>query len=125
VLAPSEESSTGLSPRAGALLAYSAWWVTGLVFWWLERRNPYIRFHAAQSVAAFGTIAAIIAAFGALAVLSLAVLPGGFAPFLWAAGLAWGGGTALWLFALWAVATRRRGRLPLFAALADRMAGAP
>lgn len=105
------------------LLAYSAWWVTGLVFWWLERRDPYVRFHAAQCVAAFGTIAAIITAFGALAVLSLSVLPAGFVPFLWAAGITWAAGTILWLAALWTAATGRPGRIPLFAALADRMVG--
>jgi uncharacterized membrane protein len=105
------------------MLAYSAWWVTGLLFCWLERRDGFVRFHAAQCVAAFGTVAVIIAAFAALAVLALAMLPGAFVPFLWAAALAWAGGTILWLFALWSAATGRPGRIPLFAALADRMAG--
>jgi uncharacterized membrane protein len=117
----SEASTTGLPPRLAACLAYSAWWVTGLVFWWLEQRDGYVRFHAAQCVAAFGTIAVVIAAFAGLAVLSLAILPPGFTPFMWAAGLSWAGGAVLWLVALWNAAAGRAGRLPVFAPLADRL----
>ena len=56
------ESSTGLPPRLAAVLAYGGWWVTGLIFWVVERRNRFVRFHAAQSIAAFGLTGVIMAA---------------------------------------------------------------
>jgi uncharacterized membrane protein len=49
-------SSTGLAPNVAALLCYVAWWITGIVFFVLEQKNRFVRFHAAQSIVAFGTI---------------------------------------------------------------------
>jgi uncharacterized membrane protein len=115
-------TSTGLAPRLAAVLAYGGWWVTGLLFWWLERRNAYVRFHAAQSVAAFGTMAALIAGFGGMAAISLAVLPSAFALFVWAAGLTWVAAIFLCAAAMWAAATGRDWRMPLAGRLADGLA---
>jgi uncharacterized membrane protein len=120
---PIEEpaSSTGLPPNLAAVLAYSAWWISGLLLWWLERRDAYVRFHAAQSVVAFGVVAVLVCAFAALAVFSLAVRPGAFVLFLWAAGLTWAGGMALWVVATWQALRGRTWRMPLVAGLADRL----
>ena len=114
-------SSTGLSPRFAASLAYAGWWITGVLFWLVEARDTYVRFHAAQSVAAFGLIAAMIAGFSALAVLSLSYLPGAFSPFVWAAMLTWAGGVILWVVSMWSAATGRQWRIPIAAELADRL----
>ena len=114
-------SSTGLSPRLAASLAYAGWWITGILFWLLELRDGYVRFHAAQSLAAFGLLAAMIAAFSALAVLSLSFLPGAFGPFVWAAILTWGGGVILWAVSMGKAATGRPWRIPIAAELADRL----
>jgi len=114
-------SSTGLTPRVAASLAYAGWWITGALFWVLETRDPYVRFHAAQSLAAFGIIAAMIAAFATLAIASLSFLPGAFSPFVWAAMLTWGGGVILWVVAMWHAATGRVWRIPIAAELADRL----
>lgn len=115
------ESSIGLSPRVAATLAYSAWWVTGLLFWAIERRDLYVRFHAAQAVAAFGVIAALIAGFCILAAASLSFLPSAFMLFLWAAVLTWGAGLGLWVVAMWHAAGGRVWRIPLASDLAERM----
>ena len=62
--------------RTAAALAYGGWWLTGALFWFIERRDAYVRFHAAQAVAAFGLVALLIAMFGMLALLlSLTVFP--------------------------------------------------
>ena len=119
--AGTRDSSTGLSPLVAAVLAYLGWWVSGLIFWLLERRDPYVRFHAAQSVAAFGIVAILVAGFGAMALASLSVLPNAFVIFMWAAGLTWAGGVLLWLFAMWNAARGREWRIPLACELADRM----
>ena len=114
-------SSTGLSVRVAAPLAYAGWWVTGAILWFFERRNREIRFHAAQSLAAFGIIALAIATFGALAAASLSFLPPAFTLFLWAAAITWIAGMLLWLVAMWKAATGDPWRIPLAADLADRI----
>jgi uncharacterized membrane protein len=49
-------TSTGLSPNVAGLLCYVAGWITGIIFLVLEQKNKFVRFHAAQSIVAFGTI---------------------------------------------------------------------
>ena len=51
-------TSTGLSPNTAGLLCYVTGWVSGIVFLVLEQRNKFVRFHAAQSIVAFGTLTA-------------------------------------------------------------------
>jgi uncharacterized membrane protein len=114
-------SSTGLPPRLAATLAYAGWWVTGAIIWFLERGDPYVRFHAAQAVAAFGVIAALIVGFFVMAGASLSFLPSAFLLFVWAAGLTWAGGLVLWLVAMWRAATGSTWRIPVAADLADRL----
>ena len=118
---PITQSSTGLAPRVAAPLAYAGWWVTGLLFWFLERRDAYVRFHAAQAVAAFGIIALLIAGFGLLALASLSFLPSAFVPFLWSAAVTWLAGVVLWGVVIWNAARGRVWRIPLAADLADRL----
>jgi len=50
------DTSTGLSPNTAGLLCYVAGWVSGIIFFVLEQKNRFVRFHAAQSIVAFGTI---------------------------------------------------------------------
>jgi uncharacterized membrane protein len=117
----SRESSTGLSPRLAAPLAYSGWWVTGLIFWVVERKDPYVRFHAAQAVAVFGVVAVLVLAFCLLAVASISFMPRAFTAFVWAAALTWVTGVGLWIIVLWTSATGRTLRIPVAANLADRL----
>ena len=114
-------SSTGLTPRVGAVLAYGGWWITGLVFWWIERRDAYVRFHAAQSVVAFGLVAFFVIGFGAMALLSLSFLPGAFTLFMWAAGMTWVAGMVLCAAAMLTVASGRMWRMPVAGPLAERL----
>jgi len=45
--------TSGLSENAAACLSYSLGWITGIIFYLIDRR-PYVRFHAAQSIVTFG-----------------------------------------------------------------------
>jgi uncharacterized membrane protein len=116
------ESSTGLSSRTAAALAYGGWWVTGLIVWFLERRDPFARFHAAQSVVAFGTIAVLIVFFGFLAAASLSFLPSAFTLLMGVTIFAWVLGVALWTVSVWKAASGEDWRIPLAAEYADRLA---
>lgn len=114
-------TSTGLTPRTAATMAYLAWWVTGLVFWALEREDRFARFHAVQAVVAFGAVALLITLFLLLAVVSLSFAPAAFGMLLVAAGVTWLAGVGLWLLAMWKVASGHAFRLPLAADWAERL----
>lgn len=51
-----ETTSTGLSPNVAGLLCYIGGWISGIVFLIIEKRNSWVRFHAAQSILVFATI---------------------------------------------------------------------
>ncbi|SRR5579883_427777 len=44
---------SGLSENAAATLSYVLGWLTGIIFFLIDKR-PYVRFHAAQSIVTFG-----------------------------------------------------------------------
>jgi len=46
----------GMQPNVEAGLSYVLTWVTGLVFFFVEKQNRFVRFHAMQSILFFGGI---------------------------------------------------------------------
>jgi uncharacterized membrane protein len=115
------ESSTGLASHVAAPLAYIGWWATGLIFWLAERRDPYVRFHAAQALTAFGGIALLLGVLGALALASLSFLPFAFDGLVVAAEAIAALAVLLWIASVWQVARGGSWRIPLAARWADRM----
>jgi uncharacterized membrane protein len=63
VHAPSKPVTEYLSENVAAMLCYLLGWISGLVFLFFDRR-PFVRFHAAQSVAVFATLNILILALG-------------------------------------------------------------
>lgn len=53
--APQAAGSSGLDENVAALLAYVLGWLTGLIFFLIDKR-PYVRFHAMQSIITFGAL---------------------------------------------------------------------
>lgn len=51
------ETSVNMAPNVAGLLCYVGVWITGIIFFVLEQKNNWIRFHAAQSIIVFGTLA--------------------------------------------------------------------
>ena len=51
--ATSSTAGSGMSENIAGLLCYVLGWVTGIVFFLIDKR-PYVRFHAAQSIVVFG-----------------------------------------------------------------------
>jgi len=49
-------STTNLKPNVAALLCYVGFWVTGIVFLFIERKDKLVRFHAMQSLVTFGIL---------------------------------------------------------------------
>ena len=50
------KTSTGLEPNIAGLLCYAAGWITGLVFYFVEKEDRFVRFHAMQSIVVFGAL---------------------------------------------------------------------
>ena len=50
------KSSTGLDENVAGLLCYVLGWVTGLVFFLIEKDSKFVRFHALQSIIVFGVL---------------------------------------------------------------------
>ncbi len=48
------ETSIGMQPNLAALLSYFLGFITGLVFYLVEKKNKFVRFHAMQSMLLFG-----------------------------------------------------------------------
>jgi len=59
------KTSTGLEENVAGLLCYVLGWITGLVFFMLEKENQFVRFHAMQSIVVFGvlSVASIVLSF--------------------------------------------------------------
>ena len=95
------QSSTGIPSPTAAALAYSGWWISGGILWLAERRDPFVRRHAAQAMIVFGLISLIIMALIALAVGALTFMPSAFGVLMVAAGIVWIGGVVLWAIATW------------------------
>lgn len=45
-----EKSSTGLDANLAAMLCYAIGWVTGLIFFVLEKDSRFVKYHAMQSI---------------------------------------------------------------------------
>ncbi len=48
-------TQSGLAENVAGLLCYAVGWITGIIFYLIDKR-PYVRFHAAQSMVAFGAL---------------------------------------------------------------------
>ena len=44
------ETSIGMQPNLAGLLCYFFGFITGLVFYLIEKKNKFVRFHAMQSM---------------------------------------------------------------------------
>jgi uncharacterized membrane protein len=54
-----EQTSMGMEQNIAGLLCYLVGWVTGLIFFLLEKENKFVRFHAMQSIIVFGGLTVI------------------------------------------------------------------
>ncbi|MEZ4386128.1 MAG: hypothetical protein R3D98_00845 [Candidatus Krumholzibacteriia bacterium] len=104
-------SSTGLPENVAATLCYAVFWISGLVFLLVEKRSRFVRFHAMQSVMAFGI----------LAVANVVVQ---FVPFVGqAVGFVMGVITvAVWIVGMAQAWQGRRWKMPIIGEEAERQA---
>jgi uncharacterized membrane protein len=73
------KTSMGLDQNVAAALSYVCCWLTGLIFYLVEKDNNFVRFHAMQSIIAFGALFVLdigLAIIGRLPIIGLIALPG-------------------------------------------------
>jgi uncharacterized membrane protein len=69
------KSSTGLDENVAALLSYVFGWVSGLIFFLIEKDSRLVRFHAMQSIL-FNALIAVVGVGLWVVVLILALIAG-------------------------------------------------
>jgi uncharacterized membrane protein len=112
-------TQTGLAENVAGLLCYVLGWVTGLIFFFIDKR-PFVRFHAAQSMVVFGGLTII------RIVLGMMFIAGGVTGFSMGLGLMWLIsilGFILWILLMVKAYQGEKYRVPLAADLADQIFG--
>jgi uncharacterized membrane protein len=71
-------AQTQMAENVAGLLCYALGWLTGLIFYFIDKR-PYVRFHATQSIVVFGGLHILLFAFDIFFGISL--WAGGWAGF--------------------------------------------
>ncbi|MEM5879537.1 MAG: DUF4870 domain-containing protein [Candidatus Aenigmatarchaeota archaeon] len=66
-----KKTSLGLDENLEALLAYSLGWLTGIVFYLLEKDSKFVRFHALQSTIVFIGLTVVAIAAGIIPFLGV------------------------------------------------------
>ncbi len=117
-------TNTGMAENVAGSLCYVLGWVTGIIFFLIDKR-PFVRFHAAQSIVVFGglhvihMVVAIIFGAGFM-------MMGRFAAF----GLGWGlysliglVGFVLWILLMVKAYQHEKFEVPVAAEIAKSFAG--
>ncbi len=71
---PLGPTTMGMQPNVEAGLSYVLGWVTGLIFFLMEKQNRYVRFNAMQSILFFGGLTVIRILLGAVGFIDLGFL---------------------------------------------------
>lgn len=95
-----ETSSTGLAPNAAAALSYLAWWLSGLLFFLVERESRFVKFHAAQAIVGLGALWAVGLTLWVFALAALFVSASAFKILLYMAYGVWLLGLIAWAFCI-------------------------
>jgi len=74
-IVPMPTSSTGLPEHIAGLLCYLLGWVSGLVFYLLEKQSDFVKFHATQSIIVFGALTLTSIVLGSVPFIGMLLAP--------------------------------------------------
>lgn len=115
--APAGSGTSGMAENVAGLLCYVLGWVTGLIFYFIDKR-PFVRFHAAQSMVVFGGLTII-----RIGLAMLFITGSGFHMgfgLLWLVSIL---GFILWILLMIKAYQGVKYRVPIAADLADQIFG--
>ena len=69
------KTSTGMNQNVAGLLCYLAGWITGLIFFLIEKENRFVRFHAMQSIITFGSLTVLFMVLGFIPFIGWMLMP--------------------------------------------------
>src|SRR5688572_26807484 len=116
-----ETSSTGLDAHVAAAMAYLAGPLSGILVLFAERTSSYVRFHAWQAVLGLGGLGMLVGILLTLAFASVLVSATAFRILLVATWALWALWIVCWAICLVKAFTRRRWKLPIAGAYAERL----
>jgi uncharacterized membrane protein len=116
-------ADSGLAENVAGLLCYVGGWITGLIFFLIDKR-PFVRFHAAQSIVVFGGLQIILLVlrqiffqgfwYGGYGVFSIGAMLIDLLELI---------GVILWIVLMVKAYQGEKYRLPVAAGIADSLAG--
>ncbi|UCC61322.1 MAG: DUF4870 domain-containing protein [Dehalococcoidia bacterium] len=112
IVSEEKNSSTGLDSNIGALLAYVLGWITGLIFFLVEQKDEFVRFHAMQSIIVFGAISVFSIIISILFIVPF--LGAILGTFLWIASV------VIWIILLVKAYQGERFKMPIAGDLAEK-----
>jgi uncharacterized membrane protein len=124
VVQTSASAQPGMAENVAGLLCYLFGWVTGLIFFLIDKR-PFVRFHAAQSIVVFGGLGVLYFVFGIFFRASFMFM-GGFGALGLVAlvsGLIWLVGVILWILLMVKAYQGEKFEVPIAAGIAKSFAG--
>lgn len=68
-------STMNMDQNVAGLLCYLVGWITGLIFYLMEKENKFVRFHAMQSIVVFGTLTVLSIVLGVIPVVGVVLGP--------------------------------------------------
>jgi uncharacterized membrane protein len=112
-----------MAENVAGFLCYILGWITGLIFYFVDKR-PYVRFHAAQSIVVFGGLHVLYFILGAFLGFSLFAAGWTGFSFGWALyGLLDLAAFILWILLMIKAYQGERFRVPIAADLAEKIFG--
>jgi uncharacterized membrane protein len=117
--APAANPTEGLAENVAGLLCYAVGFVTGIVFFLIDKR-PFVKFHAAQSIVVFGGLFVIQIGLSFMAALIHGLIGFGLAGLLESVvGLV---AFILWIILMFKAYQHETFRVPIAADIADGLA---
>jgi len=102
-------TTSGMEPTVAAALSYLLGFVTGIIFFIIEKNNAFVRFHALQSTIVFGAV------FIVMMVLKIIPVLGFILNFFISIGV-----FAIWLFMMVKASQGIAFKLPIVGDIAER-----
>jgi uncharacterized membrane protein len=124
VVHAAQSAQPGMAENVAGLLCYVIGWITGLIFFLIDKR-PFVRFHAAQSIVVFGGLHIINIALGIFFGAGM-MFRGGFGAFGMGAalyGLVSLVGLILWILLMVKAYQGEKFEVPIAAGIAKGFAG--
>jgi uncharacterized membrane protein len=106
-----EKSSTGLDANLAAMLCYAIGWVTGLIFFVLEKDSRFVKYHAMQSI-----IVSLAFTVVWYALLMIPIIGWMISPFVFL------GGVVLWILLMVKAYNGEKFKMPVAGDIAEQQA---